>query len=172
MPRTTARTAWRTRRSRRCAAEGCHRLPMASSSQIRRLATNPAAHVRFLTTGRLPQRLRPQGPLFDLLSRIAAHDRVSILGVVVDARLGYVGSREFRNAEAAYRWIAPAPEMVEGEPWPAEAARIKGFGGQLNLDDLVACAAHCPAELMQAYGSLRRPSSAETGEHSTPRPRR
>ena len=127
--------------------------------QMKRLATNPAAYMRYLATGRPPAIRTPAGPLIELLREIAPRDRLAIAGLTVDPRLGYMGSRIFPTAEQALRWIAPAPQMLESESWPAESWRDKHFHQRLYLQDLLACASSYPRHLIDAYPRLRRPDS-------------
>lgn len=137
---------------------------MATSSQIRRIATNPTANLKFRSTGELPRLMRPDGPLVVLLRSIGPRDRAAIVGLTVDPRLGYLGSRVFRNAEQAYRWLCPCEEMLEGAPWPAEASRDKRFTGPLYLEDVLSSAASYPAGLAGRYPRLRRPDMPQRPE--------
>ena len=79
---------------------------MSNSSRIKHMIQNPSAHVRYLTTGQLPQGTSPKSPLIDLLKAINPRDRAEIRGLTVNASLGYTGSRQFQNAHHALTWVA------------------------------------------------------------------
>lgn len=123
--------------------------------QIRRLATNPADHIKFLTTGKLPRGTEPEGPLVDLMKQINPRDRAAIVGLKVGPELGYQGSRTFHTAEQAFRWIHPADEVFDA--FPADSWRIKRPGPRLTIEDLVAQATKVPEGLVERYPRLRRP---------------
>ncbi len=129
---------------------------MATAKQLHLLATRPSAYARFVTTGRLPRGVRPQSPLIDLLRALAPRDRLSIRGVVVDARLGYQGRRQFHDAQQALNWLAPSDEVFGF--FPAESWRIKQFQRALTLDDLVANCSGAPAHLLLKYPLLQNKS--------------
>lgn len=137
---------------------------MVTSKQIRRLATNPAALIKFQSSGRLPQSIRPTSPLIDLLVALNPRDRMSIVGLTVDSGLGYQGSRQFQTAEQALRWIRPDTEMLEGESWPAESWRIKAFRGPLHIEDVIERASAVPQALQERYPRLRRRPRSSTLE--------
>lgn len=133
---------------------------MATSKQLHRLATRPSDYVRFIQTGRLPQGVRPQGPLVDLLRALAPHDLQAFKGLVVDERLGYVGSRRFYDAGQALRWIAPSNEVFDA--FPAESCRIKSFNRRLTLRDLQPHCAQFPEALLSRYPRLAGPTPVGT----------
>lgn len=144
---------------------------MASSKQIQEMLRRPHAYAKFVQTGQLPQGVMPGGPLLDLLSKISPHDRLSIRGLKVGRSLGYDGSIQFQNAEQALRWIAPqgARQPVFGA-FPAESRRIKHMTAPLYLDDLLACAASVPPNLIDRYPALRSSNPAHSIAASTPNP--
>ncbi len=125
---------------------------MATAKQLHILATRPSAYARFVTTGRLPRGTRPQGPLIDLLRKLDPRERLSIRGVVVDARLGYLGRRQFHDAQQALNWLAPADEVFDA--FPAESWRIKNFQRGLVLQDLAANCSVFPEQLFSKYSRL------------------
>lgn len=125
---------------------------MVTPKQLHRLATRPQDHLRFVTTGRLPQGQRPQGPLVDLLKQIAPRDRIAMVGVTVDASLGYQGSRRFANAEQAFHWVHPSEEVFDS--FPADSWRHKQFARRLGLEDLLARCERFPESLVQRYSRL------------------
>ena len=127
---------------------------MATSRQLHRIATNPTDYIRFATTGRLPQVVRPKSPLIQLLEQLNPRDRMRISGLTVSPPLGYAGTRRFANAEQALNWIRPRSEMLEGESWPAESWRVKSFVGPVSLTALLECAASYPEGLLQRYPHL------------------
>jgi len=127
---------------------------MATSKQLHRLATNPADMMRFQATGKLPSGIRPGSPLITLLEQIGARDLPFIVGLTVDKRLGYSGSRTFRTAAQALLWMKPAPEVFGF--FPAESWRIKGFTQQLFLEDLKACCVSFPETIQSGHPSLLR----------------
>ena len=133
---------------------------MATSKQIRRLATNPTDFFRFQATGKLPEGLRPQSPLITLLEQIGPRDRVRIVGLVVDQRLGYGGSRTFHNAEQALRWLKPAEEVFDS--FPAESWRVKTFQGPIFIESLLEAASRVPEDLASHYPRLRKPARKAT----------
>lgn len=126
---------------------------MATAKQLKRLAINPTDYIRFATTGKLPEGMRPSSPLISLLEGLGAANRMRIVGLVVDQRLGYSGSRRFANAEQAYRWIKPSDEVFGS--FPAESWRIKRFDKQLTVADLASCGS-VPEALMTAPRSRPR----------------
>jgi len=144
---------------------------MATPKQIRRLATDPVAHMRFAVTGRLPEIVRPQSPLITLLERLSPQDRSTIVGVLVTPDLGYIApGLRMNNAEQLLRWIKPSPEQFVDRPTPAESRRIKAFNGPLYLDDLLACATRYPQNLKTRYPGLTRPMAASNpaASHDAP----
>lgn len=126
-----------------------------TSKQLHRLATRPADYMRYLTTGQLPQGVVPASPLVTLLKALAPHDLARMTGITVDGRLGYTGSRRFHYASQALHWVAPSSEVFGS--FPAESWRDKRFRGPLHLEDLVACCAQVPADLLKRYPRLCRP---------------
>lgn len=139
---------------------------MTTSRALHRLATNPAAYARFATTGRMPEGTRPSGPLVDLLKQIAPRDLALLIGLTIDARLGYLGSRQLRTAAQALRWVAPADEVFGS--FPAESWRNKRFTSPLTVDDLVACCSRCPQGFVERYPRLRRLTPRGTVQHAPP----
>lgn len=127
---------------------------MASSKQIRHIATNPQAHMRFLTTGRLPDLVSPRSPLIDLLLQITPRDRAAIVGLTVNPCLGYSGSRQFHTAEQALRWVRPEAEMLESQWWPAKSWLNAYFSRRLSLEMLLENASSFPQNLIQRYPQL------------------
>lgn len=127
-------------------------MTFVSAKGLRRLATNPRDYVRFVTTGRVPQGVRPQGALVDLLKALDARDLAGLLGVTVGKSLGYEGSRTFATGLQALQWVAPSAEVFES--FPAEAWRIKGFKRRLTLDELIACCKQAPEALHRRYPQL------------------
>ncbi|ABM96846.1 hypothetical protein Mpe_B0067 (plasmid) [Methylibium petroleiphilum PM1] len=124
---------------------------------MRRLATNPHDLMRFQTTGQLPSGTKPAGPLVELLDAIGARDRISIRGVVVDARMGYQGSRTFATAQQAFLWVHPSSEVFGS--FPADSWRIKTFDRRLTIEDLKECCNSMPESVLAAYPRLRRPAA-------------
>ena len=147
-------------------------MPAISPKAINRLIRRPHEFARFQATGQLPQGVRPQSPLIDALLKIPPADRVRIMGLRVDASLGYQGSRLFHNAEQALRWIRPDAEVFGS--FPAESWRIKNFRGPLSLADLLrASASHPPrlaelADLRSIQPSLANPGDPEHTDPSAP----
>lgn len=115
-------------------------------------------HIHMLRTGRMPRSVVPKSPLITLLEQLSPRARAQIRGLTVGEALGYMGSRQFRTAEQAYRWCKPKPTMYETESWPAESWRIKRFSATLHIEDLMDWAASCPTDqLAQCYPRLCRP---------------
>lgn len=131
---------------------------MTSPKQLRHIATNPEAYIRFQMTGKLPAVVRPASPLITLLEALTARERMAITGLKVNECLGYFNSRQFHTAEAALRWLKPASEMLESQSWPAESYRIKRFIDNIYLDALVANAARVPDGLLERHPRLRDPA--------------
>ena len=127
---------------------------MASSKQIHLLATNPSAMARFQRTGKLPAGIVPRSPLITLLERIGVRDLSLIVGVTVDHRLGYGGSRTFGSAAQALHWIKPSAEVFGS--FPADSYCDKSFAKQLELTDLMACAQSVSESILRSHG---RPAS-------------
>ncbi|KRW83693.1 hypothetical protein [Marinobacter sp. P4B1] len=107
-----------------------------NSRQVHHLATNPKAMMEFRATGRLPRMVVPSSPLISLLESLSPRDRQAIRGIQLHPSLGYLGGIRFHTAEQLYRWLKPAPQMLEHESWPAESYRDKRFHQKLSLDDL------------------------------------
>jgi len=118
------------------------------------MMTNPMAMMRFQATGETPRMVRPASPLIDLLTGIYPQDRARIVGVRVDASLGYESSRQFHNAEQAMHWVRPDSEMIESRSWPAESFRNKRFHETLYLEQLLDRAASYPTGLLARYQGL------------------
>ena len=112
--------------------------------------------MRFQRNGQLPQGVKPTSPLITLLERIGGLDRTLIVGLTVDERLGYLGSRRFDSAEQALRWLKPAEEVFGA--FHAESWRIKAFAKELFLEDLQACCHFVPEAIAQRYPALLRPA--------------
>lgn len=127
---------------------------MATSKQLNRLATNPADMMRFQATGKLPRGVKPASPLITLLEQIGVRDLTCIVGLTVDERLGYAGSRTFHTAAQAMHWLKPAPEVFGS--FPAESWRIKAYSQQLYLEDLKACSTGFPESLLREHARLLR----------------
>lgn len=127
---------------------------MVSPKQMREMMRNPMALVNFQATGQAPRTVRPESPLITLLEQIDPRDRVRIVGVRVDALLGYVGSRQFHTAEQALRWAKPDNEMIEGRSWPAESNRDKRFSHRLYLEQLLDHAASYPEGMLARYPQI------------------
>ncbi|WP_371436325.1 hypothetical protein [Polaromonas sp.] len=127
---------------------------MATSKQLRHIATNPHAFAQFSMSGRLPQMVEPKSPLIDLLLKLSPRDRIAIVGLTVDPTLGYNGSRQFHNAEQALRWARPEPEMLQARSWPAESWRLKGFAHKLTLETLLGKASRAPQGIEKRYPAL------------------
>lgn len=117
-----------------------------NSRQMRYLATNPRAMMEFRATGRLPRMVTPGSPLITLLESLSPRDRQAIRGVQLHPSLGYLGGIRFHTAEQLYRWLKPAPQMLEHESWPAESYRDKRFSRKLRLSDLRPFVADWPAK--------------------------
>ncbi|MEJ6002624.1 hypothetical protein [Paucibacter soli] len=132
---------------------------MVTSKQMHRLATNPRDLIRFQTTGRLPQGVKPDSPLIRLLESIAPASRMLIQGVVVDGTLGYQGSRTFANAEQALRWIKPSAEVFGS--FPAESWQIKAFTNELDLQALLNKATGHPEVVHRIGKAPERVSAAK-----------
>lgn len=139
---------------------------MATSKQLRHIATNPHAFAQFSMSGRLPEMVEPRSPLIDLLLKLTPRDRIAIVGLTVDPILGYNGSRQFHNAEQALRWARPQPEMLQARSWPAESWRLKGFAHKLTLETLLGKASRAPQGIERRYPSLCAPrhSSEAAGQ--------
>ena len=129
----------------------------ATPKQLRRLATNPQDLMRFQATGQLPRGTKPTGPLIELLNAIGGRDRCNIRGVVVDERLGYMGTRRFETAQQAFLWVRPSDEVFGS--FPADSWRIKDFVRPLTLEDLQECCTTFPDGILNGYPRLRRPAS-------------
>lgn len=128
---------------------------MVSSKMLRRLATNPHDHIRYVTTGRLPTSVKPSSPLITLLKAIGPRDLARLVGVRVDARLGYTGSRQFHFGPQALNWACPSDE--EFGSFPAESWRDKRFTGPIYLETLAECCSSFPQEFFTRYSQLCRP---------------
>lgn len=107
-----------------------------NSRQARYLAKNPTAMIRLRATGRPPQMETPDSPLIRLLEGIGPRRLGRIMGVQLSPKLGYQSSLRFRTGAHLLRWLKPEPQMIKGEPWPAEACRDKRFQRPLTEDDL------------------------------------
>ncbi|MFK4705856.1 hypothetical protein ABIC83_002695 [Roseateles asaccharophilus] len=128
---------------------------MVSPKQLHRLATNPHDLMRFQATGKLPSGIKPDSPLIRLLESIEPALRLRILGLRVDASLGYQGSRIFANAEQALSWAKPSNEVFGS--FPAEAWRIKMFTADISVVQLIANSASAPEKLSASPKRRPRP---------------
>lgn len=126
---------------------------MASSKQLRVLATNPKAYARFVTTGKLPQGTRPTSPLITLLESLGPRALWEIRGLRIDHRLGYTGHRTFEFGTQALRWLKPSDEVFGY--FPAESWRDKRFHRQLTVEDLAECCARLPHSLIPRSAARR-----------------
>jgi hypothetical protein len=129
---------------------------MASSKAIHRLATNPRDYMRFVTTGRMPEGKRPASPLITLLKAIEPRDRARLIGMKVDPRMGYTGSRQFHYGQQALNWVCPSDE--EFGSFPADSWRDKRFHQTIYLETLAECCASFPPEFFKKYRHLCRPT--------------
>lgn len=130
---------------------------MPSFKVFQHLAKNPTAHLRFITTGKLPQPITPASPLITLLKQLSPRDLAQLEDVTIDSRLGYTGSRTFRYGSQALRWAAPLEELFN-ESWPAEVARLKHGQAVVYVDELIACCKRYPRDLATRYARLYRPT--------------
>lgn len=119
---------------------------------MHRLATHPAELMRFQATGRLPSSVPPSSPLIELLRKIGPSDLTRLLGVTVDDRLGYTGSRQFQTAMQALNWVAPPGEHFDTH-WPAESWRDKRFSRALTLEEFLGCCERVPDDFRRRHGS-------------------
>lgn len=141
---------------------------MVSPKMLHRLATNPHDYMRFATTGRLPQSTRPSSPLITLLQAISPRDLARLVGVQVDARLGYTGSRQFHYGPQVLNWIYPSDEVFGS--FPADSWRDKRFTGPLYLETLAECCASFPPEFFKRYRQLCRPQPRSAAPATPPAP--
>lgn len=114
--------------------------------QMRHLMRKPHAMLKHQMTGELPRMIRPQSPLITLLRSLTPHDRLRYRGVQLGPALGYRCGHRFHNAEQLLKWLAPADQMLENEPWPAESFRDKHFRRSLSLTDLQKASAQHPGK--------------------------
>lgn len=129
---------------------------MTNSRMIRHLVTHPHDLMNFQATGRLPDSTRPASPLITLLKALAPRDLARLVGVTVDARLGYTGSRQFHYGPQALTWAAPSSEVFGS--FPAESWQDKRFVGPLYLETLAECCYEFPEEFFDRYRALCRPA--------------
>lgn len=115
-----------------------------TNKQMRQLATNPRAYMKFRATGELPRTVKPSSPLITLLESIPPRLRQEIRGVRLSPSLGYMTGKQFHNAAQLLKWLKPDNEMLEAQSWPAESYRDKRFQKQLTLADLKAHSASWP----------------------------
>ena len=92
--------------------------------------------VRHRITGKLPEVVRPDGPLIRLLESIPPRIRSRIAGVRISPELGYHGNFMFHTAEHLLRWAKPDEYVDALCPGPAESRRDKRFQKELTLEDL------------------------------------
>ncbi len=118
-----------------------------NSRQLRKIATNPRAMMRFQATGKPPEMWNPDSPLTRLLENMSVRERLQMRAVRLNTGLGYTGDHLFHNAEQLLKWLKPPGGLVEGESCPAESRRIKSFRQQLTLNDLIDATQHVPAEI-------------------------
>lgn len=143
---------------------------MATSHQLRKLATDPMAFARFQASGQLPaEPVSPRSPLIDLLLNIPPRELARFRGLRVGPELGYSGSRVFHTASQALLWLRPSVPCAHP---PSESWRDKRFGCPLHLDDLLAHCAGAPEGVEtrlerllspQAQASRRAQAAAELG---------
>lgn len=140
-----------------------HRIQsMSQSRAIRSMLRSPDRLMKFHISGELPRPTQVRGPLIELLQSMPPRCLGAIVGLTIDPRLGYMGSRTFPTAAQALRWVAPHREMYPGESWPAESWRDKRFGGPLGFEHLVECSANVPDWVVRECQRfmLRRPARA------------
>jgi hypothetical protein len=125
---------------------------MATSKQMRILATRPHELVRYMTSGKLPAMVRPQGPLIDLLLQIRHEDLVALRQISVGPELGYFGRRTFETAAHALRWIRPDDEVYG--TFPADSHRNKSRTAPVYLEDLLEACDNAPPYLANRYPHL------------------
>ncbi|MGP9551754.1 MULTISPECIES: hypothetical protein [Halomonas] len=111
-------------------------MPTITHLQMKELARNPSAYMRYQATGKLPPTVTPSSPLIDLLEAIPPRVRLRIRGVRLAPALGYQTARQFHTAEQLLKWLKPDQEMLQSRSWPAESYRIKRFTKRLIIDDL------------------------------------
>ncbi len=133
---------------------------MVTSKQLQRLATSPADMMLFQATGRLPSGVKPSSPLITLLEQIGARDLRRIVGLTIDERLGYAGSRTFHTGAQAMTWLKPTPEVFGS--FPAESWRMKAYSRKLYLEDLIGCCTELPDALLRAHPRLLRERSTRS----------
>lgn len=107
-----------------------------SSEQMKYLARNPSALMKFEMTGRAPATVRPSSPLITLIESIPPRLQLEFKGVRVAPALGYQNGQQFHNLAQMLLWLKPRSKIVGNVSWPAESCRIKSFNKQLKLADL------------------------------------
>jgi len=115
-----------------------------NSKQLNVLLKNPAAMLRYQTTGKLPvERKSPITPLQDLLEQISPSDRSQLPPIRVSPKLGYNNEIIFAHAEQLLRWV----QSKAGYSW--HDARFRKV---LKFSDLAqACTKPPPENLLSRY---------------------
>jgi hypothetical protein len=137
---------------------------------MRILATRPSAWIRFQTTGKLPQGVKPKSPLITLLKALSPRDLETIRGLRIGPTLGYNGAHTFTFARQALRWICPSDEVFGA--FPAQSWQLVNFQKPLYLEDLASCCAVFPESLFSRYPQLckSRPAQVSSGDATNREP--
>jgi len=102
----------------------------------------------------------PSSPLITLLSSLWPRERMGMVALTINQDLGYIGHRQFHNAEQAFRWLLPP---VPQHSIPSQQMQDKRFRRVLTIDDLAAHA-RVPDAVAQAWwqrhGHMRHLGSA------------
>ena len=87
-------------------------MPTITHLQMKELARNPSAYMRYQATGKLPPTVTPSSPLIDLLEAIPPRVRLRIRGVRIAPALGYQTARQFHTAEQLLKWCGIVIKLV------------------------------------------------------------
>lgn len=87
--------------------------------------------------------LVPESPLFKLIDRIPADERLRIACITLGPKLGYSVKLYFSNAEELHKWLMPR-KVTTSTFWRAHALRVEGFDRALSIEDLRKACAFVP----------------------------
>jgi len=115
---------------------------------LKRIRTNPKAHLDSLH-GKLPKMRRPKAtPLWLCLSKVSPRDRLRIIGVRLSPALGYNSSQVFGNAEQLFNWLGGSGEVGDWEVLPSETRAINSFQSVISMELLASNSSQFPSDLL------------------------
>ena len=116
-----------------------------SNKQIRAMMRSPQKLIKFQMTGRLPSENKaPSTPLLELINKIPAGLWGRFIGVTIDHRVGFTGSRQFNSLHQVAQWIGHNKTIIDNQTMPYQSWTMRGFRQKVLLADLIDVCSKAP----------------------------